>query len=120
MRYAAAGILRSGLGGPQNYRSLSAEHKAQFAWDLLAQLWQGVGRGIRGGCPVFVGFVDSAFAPESFNDSRDTPASSALVQAVHQLKMALDSSNRDDAQVARMLYRPFYDALKQTEGLNYE
>lgn len=120
MRYAAAGILRSGLGGPQNYRSLSAEHKAQFAWDLLAQLWQGVGRGIRGGCPVFVGFIDSAFAPESFNDSRDTPASSALVQAVHQLKMALDSSNRDDAEVARMLYRPFYDALKRTEGLNYE
>jgi hypothetical protein len=120
MRYAAAGILRSGLGGPQNYRSLSPEHKAQFAWDLLAQLWQGVGRGIRGGCPVFVGFIDSAFAPESFNDSRDTPASSALVQAVHQLKMALDSSNRDDAEVARMLYRPFYDALKRTEGLNYE
>ena len=120
MRYAAAEILRSGLGGPQNYRSLSAEHKAQFAWDLLAQLWQGVGRGIRGGCPVLVGFIDSAFAPESFNDSRDTPASSALVQAVHQLKMALDSSNRDDAQVARMLYRPFYDALRQTGGLNYE
>lgn len=120
MRYAAAGILRSGIGGMQNYRALSAEHKAQFAWDLLAQLWQCVGRGIRGGCPVFVGFVDSAFAPESFNDSRDTPASSALVQAVHQLKMALESSDSDDVQVAQMLYRPFYDALKETEGLNYE
>ena len=120
MRDAAVGILRSGLSGQQNYRSLSAEHKAQFAWDLLAQLWQGVGRGIRGGCPVFVGFVDSAFAPESFNESRDTPASSALVQAVHQLRMALDSSNGEDVEVARMLYQPFYDALKHTEGLNYE
>jgi hypothetical protein len=120
MRWIVARILREGLGGPQNYGGLSVEYKAQFAWDMLTQLWQAIGRGIRGGSPIFVGFVDAAFAPESFQGRRDTPHSSALIESICQLERALSSSNACDRKVAQLLYEPFYMALRRTEGLIYE
>ena len=121
IRYAANEIVRYGLeAGRFGYRSLPPEFKAQFAWDMLAPLWQTIGRGIRGGSPVFIGFVDYAFAPLSFDGDEhgDTPSSSALVQSLDQLKLAMDpTTNSTEHDVARLLYKPFYDALSKTEGL---
>ena len=121
IRYAANEIVRYGLeAGRFGYRSLPPEFKAQFAWDMLAPIWQTIGRGIRGGSPVFIGFVDYAFAPLSFDGDEhgDSPNSSALVQSLHQLKQAMDAkTNRTEHDVARLLYKPFYDALSKTEGL---
>ena len=121
IRYAANQIVRYGLeAGRFGYRSLPPEFKAQFAWDMLAPLWQTIGRGIRGGSPVFIGFVDYAFAPLSFDGEEhgDTPSSSALVQSLYQLKLATDpATNSTEHDVARLLYKPFYDALSKTEGL---
>lgn len=121
VRYKASRIVRYGLeAGRSGYRSLPAEFKAQFAWDMLTPLWQTVGRGIRGGCPVHIGFVDYAFAPRSFesNTTPDTPESSVLVQSLRQLEQAMDPTiNHADHQVARLLYQPFHDALAATRGL---
>lgn len=85
------------------------------------RFWQTIGRGIRGGCPVFIGFVDYKFAPLSFDWKDNAPVdngkTSALVQAIHQLKLAMDpESNPNEHRVARLLYEPFYRALCQTEG----
>jgi hypothetical protein len=121
VRHAASRIVRYGLeAGRSGYRSLPAEFKAQFAWDMLTPLWQTIGRGIRGGCPVHIGFVDYAFAPRSFeaDATPDTPDSSVLVQSLRQLKQAMDPTiNRADHEVARLLYLPFHDALAATRGL---
>jgi hypothetical protein len=121
VRFAATNIVRYGLeAGRFGYRSLPPEFKAQFAWDMLTPLWQTVGRGIRGGCPVFVGFVDYAFAPLSFDGAEDgdTPDSSALVQSLRQLEAAMEEAdNPAEHEVARLLYKPFHDALARTEGL---
>jgi|GEM_PF-1767475 len=121
MRYAATSIVKYALeAGRFGYRSLPTEFKAQFAWDMLTPIWQTVGRGIRGGCPVFIGFVDHAFAPQSFEGagSGDTPESSALVQCLRQLEQAMDPiRNQSEYEVARLLYEPFHDALANTEGL---
>lgn len=123
MRYAANHIVRHGLeAGRGGYQTLPAEYKAQFAWDMLTPLWQTIGRGIRGGCPVFAGFVDNAFAPLSFasDGKMDTPDSSVLVQCIKQLERAMSSdTNAAEHEVARLLYQPFYDALARTEGLRY-
>jgi len=73
---AATDIVRYGLeAGRFGYRSLPPHFKAQFAWDMLTPLWQTVGRGIPRRVSVFIGFVDYAFAPLSFdgNESGDTP-----------------------------------------------
>jgi hypothetical protein len=123
IRHAANEIVRYGLeAGRVGYRSLPAEFKAQFAWDMLTPLWQTVGRGIRGGSPVFTGFVDRAFAPLSFdgNQRGDTAESSVLVQSLRQLEMAMDPKiNPAEHEVAKLLYQPFHDALSKTEGLRY-
>jgi hypothetical protein len=121
MRSRATGLVKEGLeAGRFGYRSLPTEFKAQFAWDMLTPLWQTVGRGIRGGCPVFIGFVDYAFAPQSFDGGNggDSADSSALVQCLRQLEQAMDpAQNRLDHEVAQLLYKPFHGALAQTEGL---
>jgi hypothetical protein len=120
VRQAAMSILRESLGRSQRYSILSDEYKAQFAWDLLTQLWQAIGRGIRGGTPVFVGFVDAAFADHSFEGQTDTPANSALVQAIRQLELAMCSPEPRSNEIATRLYQPFLAALKRTRRLDYE
>lgn len=123
LRIAATNLVRYSLeAGRFGYRSLPPDFKAQFAWDMLTPLWQTVGRGIRGGCPVFVGFVDYAFAPLSFdgNQPGDTPESSALVQSLCQLQQAMNPiENPSEHEVAVLLYEPFYRALAKTEGLKH-
>lgn len=126
MRNVATDIVRYGLGSRGGYQSLNSEHKAQFAWDMLTPLWQTIGRGIRGGCPVYIGFVDKKFAPMSFEyqndgDPKDSGASSALVQAIIQLDAAINRTRVDvnSNKVAKLLYEPFFNALKGTEGLQY-
>ena len=120
MRYAATNIVRYSLYSRKGYSELSTEYKAQFAWDMLTPVWQTVGRGIRNGSPVFVGFVDRQFAPLSFDGLQDTGDSSAIVQAIKQLEAAMDPHlNESEHQVARLLYEPFYNALRSTKGLSY-
>ena len=117
MRYAATNIVRYGLYSRGGYSELSAEYKAQFAWDMLTPLWQTVGRGIRNGCPVHIGFVDRQFAPMSFEGTPDTANSSVLVQAIRQLELAMGIEDGPDAEVPELLYRPFLNALLKTRGL---
>lgn len=121
MRQAATSLVRVALErGRYGYGNLSPEYKAQFAWDMLTPLWQTVGRGIRGGCPVFIGFVDYKFAPQSFDGTEDgdTADTSALVQCIKQLELAMDPTpNPTGHDVARRLYEPFHNALSKTEGL---
>jgi hypothetical protein len=120
LRRSAMTILRESLGRAQKYSTLSAEYKAQFAWDLLTQLWQAIGRGLRGGAPVFVGFVDAAFAERSFEARADTPENSALMQALRQLELAMGHPDPRSRQIAARLYGPFFDALKRTRNLYHE
>lgn len=120
LRYAATNIVRYSLYARGGYSELSAEYKAQFAWDMLTPLWQTVGRGIRNGCPVHIGFVDRQFAPLSFEDARDTPESSVLVQAIQQLRAVMgEAAPAGAGEVPELLYRPFLDALSRTRGLQY-
>lgn len=117
MRYAATNIVRYSLDSRSGYSELSSEYKAQFAWDMLTPLWQTIGRGIRNGCPVHIGFIDRQFAPLSFEDRTDTPETSVLVQAIRQLQLAMAAGEGSDTDVPELLYRPFLDALSKTRGL---
>jgi len=118
-RYQASGLVRRALGSRQKYYLMPDEQKAQFAWDLVTLLWQTIGRGIRGGVPVFVGFIDARFAPESFKEKQDTPYTSCLVQCIQQLERALSPEhNPAQYKIARKLYEPFYEKLRETKKLN--
>ena len=116
LRHAASSIVREGLDRRSGYAGLPPHYKAQFAWDLLTPLWQTIGRGIRNGCPVMVGFMDRQFAPRSFDaDGNDTGASSVLVQIVDELRFAM--RDQREGEVAQRLYAPFLGALERTWNL---
>lgn len=121
MRFGATAIVREAMDNRGGYATLPPHLKASFAWDMLTPLWQAIGRGIRGGAPVFVGFVDRQFAPGAMDGGGepDTPDSSALVMARDELRRAVDpATNPHSHDIATRLYGPFLDALSRTEGLS--
>ena len=111
-KYLAGAIARQAHAARQSYFMMPSQQKAQFAWDLITILWQTVGRGIRGGVPVFVGFIDHRFAPQTFSGELDTKDSSCLMQCVAQLELAIASEHNLDHGVASLLYQPFYQKLR--------
>ena len=86
---------------------------------LFTRMWQAVGRGIRGGVPVVVLFVDAKWAPESANGKTDTPQTS-LLMSMHECYDAFLGKRKGsagDQQLAEVLYaEPIY-GLDHVQGL---
>lgn len=103
--------LNEGFAMRVAYSIMPEEARTQYSWDLITSLWQTIGRGIRGGVPIYVGFIDKKFAPGVFDNppKRDTANSSSLRQCQRTLQLAMSDSV--DKVVAERLYRPFLDAL---------
>lgn len=95
------------------YSTMPRHSRTQYTWDLITQLWQTIGRGIRGGAPVYVGFVDERFAPQTFagTPQAESLATSCLLACMKTLENALDSPTHGD--LARRLYAPFLAGLQQ-------
>lgn len=112
-RYLARMISRRALSARGGYSMMPEEEQARFAWDLITPLWQTIGRGIRGGAPIYVGFVDSKFSPGRFEGDADTPYKSCLLQALEQLRNALNPAINPESAIAEKLYGPLYECLEQ-------
>ncbi|WP_432277657.1 hypothetical protein [Kitasatospora brasiliensis] len=103
------------------YSSLPAWEKRAFVWDQLVTMWQVIGRLVRGGVPARVVFVDAAFAPRlaralsSGSRTATAPAADGLLKALGAVLAPYlsDPAATDpaDAELVRLLYRPFYKAL---------
>lgn len=93
-----------------SYSYMPETARTQFAWDLMTSLWQTIGRGIRKGVPVYVGFIDSQFAPGLYKTppKQDTRHSSCLIQMKETLYQTIEVEKND---VANKLYLPLYNAL---------
>jgi len=112
-RYLAGLIARRALSARGGYSMMPPEEQARFAWDFITPLWQAIGRGIRGGVPVYAGFVDARFSPGLFAGELETGAKSCLLQAYLQLRAALDHEGNPEWQIAEKLYGPLYEGLKR-------
>jgi hypothetical protein len=110
---AARFALDDGFALRRSYSIMPTHSRTQYTWDLITQLWQTIGRGIRGGAPVYVGFVDERFAPQVFAGSPQSESddTSCLKAAVRTLEDALDSP--EHGELARRLYAPFLAGLQQ-------
>lgn len=108
--FLAHRALNEGFALRVAYSTMSKDARTQYSWDLLTSLWQTIGRGIRGGVPVYVGFIDKKFSPGVYETppKKDTAHSSCLKQCQETLHAAM---REDDQLVAEKLYRPFLDAL---------
>ncbi|MFF2119390.1 hypothetical protein ACFVXH_18895 [Kitasatospora sp. NPDC058184] len=103
------------------YSFLPAWEKRAFAWDQLVTMWQVIGRLVRGGVPARVVFVDAAFAPRlaralSPGDQAITmPEVDGLLKALGAVLAPYfagsPTADPADAELARLLYEPFYKAL---------
>ena len=109
----AHGALNEGFAMRVAYSVMSDDARIQYSWDLVTSLWQTIGRGIRGGVPIYVGFIDKKFSPGVFESPprQDTSNSSCLKQCQETLQSVVREGA--DKVVAEWLYRPFLDALDQ-------
>ena len=113
-------IQREALGCARyGYGQLKPWQQEQFAWSTITTIWQAIGRGIRTGVPVYVGFVDSAFAPESFQGRRDDASTSVLVKSIEVLERRMAEGSEGE-NLAKALYHPFYQALRDTQDLVWQ
>jgi hypothetical protein len=105
--------LDDGFALRRSYSIMPRRSRTQYTWDLITQLWQTIGRGIRGGAPVYVGFVDERFAPQVYAGSpqAETEESSCLLACMRTLEDALNSPA--NGELARRLYAPFLAGLQQ-------
>ncbi|WP_084965476.1 hypothetical protein [Thermoactinospora rubra] len=110
------------------YSRLSQWEKKAFAWDQLVTMWQVIGRLVRGGVPARVVFVDASFAPRLARAlapgyTGPVPEMDGLLAALRSILASYlgpDANPENfpdpaDPAVARMLYRPFYNALSAIE-----
>ncbi|MEU8774520.1 hypothetical protein [Streptomyces sp. NPDC048606] len=108
------------------YSHLADWEKRAFAWDQLVTMWQVIGRLVRGGVPARVVFVDAAFAPALAKALSPRAAMAApppadgLLRALGVIlnpyftgSTAVDPA---EAQLARLLYQPFHNALSTLEN----
>lgn len=113
-RKEAQRALDDGFALRTAYGLMSDHTREQFAWDLITSLWQTVGRGIRGGVPVFVAFVDERFSPGVYRQppETDTKESSCIVQSHTTLATAMSAHpHPSERAIAERLYQPFQSML---------
>lgn len=105
--------LDDGFALRRAFSVMSKKARTQYSWDLITQLWQTIGRGIRGGVPVYVGFIDERFAPQTFagDGNAETEATSCLVACIQTLDTAI--RNPDSKELVSRLYQPFLTGLRQ-------
>lgn len=110
------------------YSRLSPWERNAFAWDQLVTMWQVIGRLVRGGVPARVVFVDASFAPRlaralSPGSTEPAPPEDGLLAALRSILAPYfdtgadpaDFPNPADPALARLLYKPLYNALSTLE-----
>ncbi|MCC2605622.1 hypothetical protein [Planctobacterium marinum] len=108
---AAKVAVANGFDLRTSYSYMPEISRKQFSWDLMTSVWQTIGRGIRKGVPIYVGFMDSQFSPGTFSSppKADTCSSSCLLQMKETLSESFDSK---EGEIAKTLYLPLFDALE--------
>jgi hypothetical protein len=93
-----------------------------FTADIMVDVLQAIGRGMRNGCKVRIVFADAAWAPMSCSANptkRDGPETSMLVLMRDILRARLADPNPVDREVYRALYEPFLRPLERCEGVRF-
>lgn len=101
------------------FKHLKPEERAILCATLAVSIWQTIGRGVRGGVPILVYFLDKMFAPLSAKGKQDDETTSLLVGIIKVLDSWMNDPRPYQRTVARELYGIFLEILKNTEDLNH-
>lgn len=88
-----------------------------FTANLMVDILQAIGRGMRGGRPVQVFFVDAAWAPNSAGDEAERPGQSMLVEMLEILTDCVTHSEPTHRAIYRELYLPFFRPFRNIRGV---
>ena len=102
---------------PTNFSQLAPETRKAFAANLLVDILQMIGRGIRKGMPVEVYFVDAAWAPMSALGEPESANSSVLVEMQDVLRHCLNVQDPDERGIYEALYSQSWEAFREIDGL---
>lgn len=91
-----------------------------FVADQMIMILQTIGRAMRGDCPAFVYFVDSAWAPASAKGMPDTARTSMLVMMQGILLQCLSHPDPAIRECYQNLYQSFSVPMGAIENLNAE
>ncbi|GBF05517.1 hypothetical protein DAERI_050026 [Deinococcus aerius] len=107
------------IGSPLQASLLGEDLFEAFSANLAVPVLQTIGRGMRGGSPVWVFFVDAAWARKSAQEQPETPTSSVLVGMRDVLRKVVHDPDPLRASVYRELYAAFLQPLEHTEGVRF-
>jgi len=88
-----------------------------FTADLMVDILQTIGRGMRGSRPVQVFFTDVAWAPSSADEKPEEPGSSMLAEMISILADCVGHEDPIRRAIYGELYLPFLRPLAAMEGL---
>ncbi len=97
--------------GPDLFKSFTA--------NLMVNILQTIGRGMRNGCPVKVYFVDAAWAYNSTQNQADSERNSMLVQMRIILEECVNHPNPVIRKIYQELYGAFLKPLQDVKGVVY-
>lgn len=104
----------------RSYRTMTTEERTVLCWTLMVSVWQVIGRLIRGGVPAEVYFLDAKFAPRTAAGRQENGSTSLLHGILEVLTPYVQGTTvkRYEQTLGRSLYGAFYEALRNTGGLN--
>lgn len=107
------------LTNRQTWADMSKDDREALASTLFTRMWQAVGRGIRGGVPVVVLFVDAKWAPESAKGKEDNSESSLLMamQECYDQFVEGKKGSYYEQQLANALYKEPIKGLENVKGV---
>lgn len=111
--------VRQLLRMQQSARALGP-YAEEFVADQMIMILQTIGRAMRGDCPAFIYFVDSAWAPMTAIGQADTPRTSMLLMMREILHNCLNHEQLAIRACYENLYRTFYTPLSQVQGVREE
>lgn len=99
--------------------SMLGPHMEPFTADVMIDVLQTIGRGMRNGKKVRVYFADAAWAPNSFADNGkdDNSYTSMLVSIRNILRKNMSAPDPVHRDVYRALYEPFLTPLEKCTNL---
>ncbi|MDY7009057.1 MAG: hypothetical protein SWX82_35415 [Cyanobacteriota bacterium] len=107
-------------GRTSSFRQLDENERKVLCATQAVTIWQVIGRGVRGGVPINVHFLDAKFAPNSAQGIEDDETRSLLVGIIQVISAWMNAARPYQRTIARELYGVFLELLTHTEFLNYE
>lgn len=107
-------------GRTSNYKQLTPKERNVLCATQAVGIWQIIGRGVRGGVPINVHFLDAKFAPLSAKELVDDETTSLLVGIIKVIESWMNAPRAYQRTITRELYGIFLHVLTHTESLNHE